>query len=94
MTTTTRLRASRGPTLCSSTALTSPSASTSRRTAAGLVHPRHRHITMDLNDVEHIHFNALGGADIITVNDLAAPMLTDVTVDVAATLAAIAATAR
>ena len=27
-------------------------------------------ITMDLNDVEHIDFNALGGADTITVNDL------------------------
>ena len=27
-------------------------------------------ITMDLNDVEHIEFNALGGADTITVNDL------------------------
>ena len=27
-------------------------------------------ITMDLNDVEHIQFNALGGADNITVNDL------------------------
>src|SRR5438874_5355477 len=27
-------------------------------------------ITMDLNDVETIDFNALGGADTITVNDL------------------------
>ena len=29
-------------------------------------------IIMDLNDVEHIQFNALGGADKITVNNLAA----------------------
>ena len=33
-------------------------------------------ITMDLNDVETIDFNALGGADTITVNDLTG---TDVT---------------
>ena len=33
-------------------------------------------ITMDLNDVEAINFNALGGADTITVNDLTG---TDVT---------------
>ena len=31
---------------------------------------------MDLNGVEHINFNALGGADTITVNDLTG---TDVT---------------
>ena len=30
-------------------------------------------VVMDLNDVERITFNALGGADTITVNDLAAP---------------------
>ena len=30
-------------------------------------------ITMDLHGVEHISFNALGGADNITVNDLAGP---------------------
>ena len=34
-------------------------------------------ITMDLNDVEEIDFNALGGADTITINDLSA---TDVSV--------------
>jgi hypothetical protein len=28
-------------------------------------------ITMDVNDIEHIQFNALGGADKITVNNLA-----------------------
>ena len=33
-------------------------------------------ITMDLNDVEAINFNALGGADNVTVNDLSG---TDVT---------------
>ena len=27
-------------------------------------------ITMDLNGVEHIQLNALGGADTVTVNDL------------------------
>ena len=33
-------------------------------------------VTMDLNDVEAIDFNALGGADTIAVNDLSG---TDVT---------------
>ena len=43
-------------------------------------------ITMDLNDVEHLHFNALGSADIITVNDLSGTDASDVTVNLAATL--------
>jgi Ca2+-binding RTX toxin-like protein len=40
-------------------------------------------ITMDLNDVEHIHFNARGGVDTVTVNDLTGTDVTDVTVDLA-----------
>ena len=43
-------------------------------------------VTMDLNDVEHVHFNALGGADTITVNDLTGTDVTQVTLDLAATL--------
>ena len=50
-------------------------------------------ITMDLNNVEQIHFNALGGADNITVNDLTGTDVTQVTINLAATPAA-AATAR
>ena len=43
-------------------------------------------ITMDLNGVEHIHFNALGGADNITVNDLTGTDVTQVDIDLAATV--------
>jgi Ca2+-binding RTX toxin-like protein len=42
-------------------------------------------ITMDLNDVENIQFNALGGADRITVNNLAATDVKQVTINLAAT---------
>ena len=41
-------------------------------------------ITMDLNGVEHIQFNALGGADNITVNDLTGTDVTQVAIDLAA----------
>ena len=41
-------------------------------------------ITMDLNDIEQIQFNALGGADTITVNDLAGTDVTQVSIDLAA----------
>ena len=41
-------------------------------------------ITMDLNDVEQIKFNALGGADNITVNDLAGTDVKQVNIDLAA----------
>jgi Ca2+-binding RTX toxin-like protein len=41
---------------------------------------------MDLNDVDHIHFNALGGADNIVVNDLSGTDVTQVDIDLAATL--------
>ena len=40
-------------------------------------------ITMDLNGVEDIHFNALGGADTITVNDLTGTGVTQVAIDLA-----------
>ena len=51
-------------------------------------------ITMDLDNVEQIQFNALGGADKITVNDLASTDVKQVAIDLAATPAASAATAR
>ena len=38
-------------------------------------------VTMDLNDVENIQFNALGGADTITVNDLTGTDVTQVNLD-------------
>ena len=38
-------------------------------------------ITMDLNGVEHIQFNALGGADTITVNDLTGTSVKNVDLD-------------
>ena len=40
-------------------------------------------ITMDLNGVEGINFNALGGADTITVNDLSGTDVTQVNLDLA-----------
>ena len=40
-------------------------------------------ITMDLNDVEGIDFNALGGADTITVNDLTGTGVSQVNLDLA-----------
>src|SRR5262249_5495690 len=40
-------------------------------------------ITMDLNDVETIDFNALGGSDNITVNDLSGTDVTQVNLDLA-----------
>jgi Ca2+-binding RTX toxin-like protein len=42
-------------------------------------------ITMDLNGIEHINFNALGGADTITVGDLTGTGVTQVAIDLAAT---------
>ena len=51
-------------------------------------------ITMDLNDVEHIKFNALGGADNITVGDLAGTDVTQVDDRPGGTPAAAPATAR
>ncbi len=43
-------------------------------------------ITMDTNGVERVDFNALGGADTVTVNDLTATHVDDVNVDLAGTL--------
>jgi Ca2+-binding RTX toxin-like protein len=43
-------------------------------------------ITMDTAGVERVDFNALGGADVVTVNDLSATDVTDVRVDLAGTL--------
>lgn len=43
-------------------------------------------VTMDANDIEVVEFNALGGADSITVNDLSGTDVTDVRVDWAATV--------
>jgi hypothetical protein len=43
-------------------------------------------ITMDTAGVERVDFNALGGADLVTVNDLSGTDVTDVGVDLAGTL--------
>ncbi len=40
-------------------------------------------ITMDLNDVERVHLNALGGADNVVVNDLSGTDVTKVAIDLA-----------
>jgi Ca2+-binding RTX toxin-like protein len=41
-------------------------------------------VTMDLNDVERVDFNALGGADTVTVNDLSGTDLVEVNIDLQA----------
>ena len=46
-------------------------------------------ITMDTNDVETVDFNALGGADLVTVHDLTGTDVTSVNVDLAGTLGGI-----
>jgi Ca2+-binding RTX toxin-like protein len=43
-------------------------------------------ITMDNNDVERLEFNALGGADTTTVNDLTGTDVTEVVVDLESTI--------
>jgi hypothetical protein len=43
-------------------------------------------ITMDTAGVERVDFNALGGADLVTVNDLTGTDVTDVRVDLASTI--------
>ena len=50
-------------------------------------------ITMDLNSVEQIQLNALGGADTITVNDLTGTDVKQVAIDLAGRPAAAPATA-
>jgi Ca2+-binding RTX toxin-like protein len=42
-------------------------------------------VTMDLDEVERVDFNALGGADTITVNDLSATDLTELNLNLAGT---------
>jgi Ca2+-binding RTX toxin-like protein len=43
-------------------------------------------VTMDLDDVERINFNALGGADTIVVNDLSGTDVVEINLDLAGTL--------
>src|SRR2546429_3139141 len=43
-------------------------------------------VTMDTAGVERVDFNALGGADLVTVNDLTGTDVTSVNVDLAGTL--------
>jgi Ca2+-binding RTX toxin-like protein len=47
-------------------------------------------ITMDTHGVERVDFNALGGADVVTVNDLTGAGVSVVRVDLAGTLAGVA----
>ena len=47
-------------------------------------------ITMDTAGVERVDFNALGGADVITVNDLTGTDVSSVNVDLAGTLGGVA----
>jgi hypothetical protein len=47
-------------------------------------------ITMDTAGVERVDFNALGGADVVTVNDLTGTDVKSVTVDLAAALGGVA----
>jgi Ca2+-binding RTX toxin-like protein len=42
-------------------------------------------VVMDLNSIEHIDFNALGGADNVTVNDLSGTGVSQVAIDLSAT---------
>jgi Ca2+-binding RTX toxin-like protein len=48
-------------------------------------------IVMDLDDVEHIEINALGGTDTVTVHDVTGTDLTNVTIDLAGVLGGTAA---
>jgi Ca2+-binding RTX toxin-like protein len=43
-------------------------------------------VTMDLNSVEHIQLNTLGGADTVTVEDLSGTSVTQVNIDLGGTL--------
>jgi RTX calcium-binding nonapeptide repeat (4 copies) len=43
-------------------------------------------VTMDANDLEIVHVGALGGADVITVNDLTGTDVTDIQADLAGSL--------
>ena len=70
---------------CCSTAPTSPRPSTISANGGRVLFFRDvANVTMDLNDTEIIEFNALGGADNITVNDLAGTDITTVQINLAA----------
>src|SRR5205814_958029 len=47
-------------------------------------------ITMDLNHLEFLHFNALGGADNVIVDDLTGTSVIQVAIDLAGTLGGVA----
>jgi hypothetical protein len=51
-------------------------------------------ITMDTDDVERVDFNALGGADLVTVNDLTGTDVSAVNVDLAGALGGVAGDAQ
>ncbi len=51
-------------------------------------------VTMDLSDLEHIMFNALGGADAIVVNDLSGTGLTTIDLNLAGALDGLAGDAQ
>ncbi len=51
-------------------------------------------VVMDLNDVEGITFNALGGADTITVGDLSGTDVTEVNLNLAGTIGGTAGDAQ
>ena len=81
----TRSKARPGWTPCCSTAPTSARRSTSRPTGERCCFTRDvANITMDLNGVEQIQFNALGGADNIVVHDLSGTSVTEVDIDLGA----------
>ena len=69
----TRSRARTAPTRCSSTARASPSSHLSANGNRLRFFRDIGTITMDTAGVERVDLNALGAADLVTVNDLAAP---------------------
>ena len=83
-TTTTRSRARPASTRCCSTAPTSPRTIDISANGGRVRFFRDiANVMMDLNDVEGIDFNALGGADTIIVNDLTGTDVTEVNIDLA-----------
>ena len=77
----------RAPTRWCSTVPPLPRRSTYRPTGTGCgSSARPANITMDTHGVEQVDFNALGGADTVTVNDLSRTDVKNVNVDLAGTL--------
>ena len=77
-------RARTAPTRCCSTAPTSTRSIDISANGERVRFTRDvANITMDLNDVERVDVDALGGADTITVNDLIGTDVTDVNIDLA-----------